>query len=97
MISLIARLTIKEGSENEAIDLFRELMKHVAEEEGTLYYTLNRGKKNPAELVVIERYRDKSALEHHSDTTHFKAFNGKIAGLLAAKPVLEVMEEIHSI
>ncbi|MCG6878600.1 MAG: antibiotic biosynthesis monooxygenase [Deltaproteobacteria bacterium] len=97
MISLIARLAIKEGREDEAIDLFKDLMKHVAEEEGTLYYTLNQGKKNPAELVVIERYTDKNALEHHSSTAYFKEFNDKIAGLLAAKPVLEVMEELHSI
>jgi quinol monooxygenase YgiN len=97
MISLIARITVKEGKEDEAIDLFKDLMKDVAKEEGTLYYTLNQGKKNPSELVVIERYKDKSALEHHSSTDHFKRFSEKIAGLLAAKPGMELMEEIHSI
>jgi quinol monooxygenase YgiN len=97
MISLIARLTIKEGMEDEAINLFKDLMAHVDKEEGTLYYTLNQGKNSPGELVVMERYKDKSALDHHSSTEYFKQFNGKIAGLLAAKPVLEVMEEIHSI
>ncbi len=97
MISLIARLTIKEGREDDAIDLIKGLMSHVAKEENTLYYTLNQGDKKPGELVIIERYTDKGALGYHSSTDHFKQFNGEIAGLLAAKPVIEVMEEIHSI
>ncbi|MEJ2589160.1 MAG: putative quinol monooxygenase [Deltaproteobacteria bacterium] len=97
MISLIARLTIREGKEDQAIDLIKGLMDHVVKEEGTLYYTLNRSNKTPDQLIIMERYTGKAALDHHSQTDYFQQFNREIAGLLAAKPAIEVMEEIHSI
>ena len=97
MISLIARLTIKEGKEDQAVDLIKGLMVRVAEEEGTLHYTLNRSTKTPGQLIIMERYTSKEALNHHSQTDYFQKFNQEIAGLLASKPAIEVMEEIHSI
>ncbi len=97
MISLVARLPIKEGKMDEAINMFKELMKEVAKEEGTLSYTINRPQKDPNMLVVMERYKDKAALDFHSSTPHFKAFFAKIGALMAGRPELTVMEEIHSI
>ncbi len=96
MISLIAKLPIKEGKMDEAISLFKELMKEVAKEEGTLSYTINRPQKDPNMLVVMERYKDKAALDFHSSTPHFKAFFAKSGALMAGRPELTVMEEIHS-
>jgi quinol monooxygenase YgiN len=97
MISVIAKLPVKEGKMEEAISAFKELMTHVAKEEGTLSYTLNQGKSIPNTLVVMERYKDKAALDAHSSSPHFKAFLPKSAGFMAAKPEITVMEEIHSI
>jgi quinol monooxygenase YgiN len=97
MISVIARLTIREGQTEAAIGLIKTLMTDVAHEEGTSMYTLNQNKKKPSELVIMERYADKAALARHSATDHFKRFNEQIAGLLAAKPVVDIMEEIHAV
>ena len=97
MVGLIAKLVIKEGKMDEAIGLFKELMKSVAREEGTLFYTINRDKANPNTIIVMERYKDKEALKVHSSTPEFKAFFEKIGGLLAEKPENIVLEEIHSI
>ena len=97
MIGVVAKLAIQEGKIDEAIDLIKELMVSVAEEEGTLSYTMNRDKRNPNTIVIMERYQDKAALEHHSSTPQFKAFFEKIGGLLAGKPEISVMEEIHSV
>jgi quinol monooxygenase YgiN len=97
MISVIAKIPIKEGKVEEAIDAFKELMVPVAKEEGTLSYTLNRAQSNPNTLVVMERYQDKAALDIHSSTPYFKAFFAKSREFIGGKPEITVLEEIHSI
>ncbi len=97
MLGVIAKLTIKEGKVDEVIDLAKTLMAEVANEKGTLSYTLNRDPSNPNGIIFMERYKDKAALDHHSSTPYFKAFFGKVKGLLAGKPEISVIEEIQSI
>lgn len=96
MISVIAKLPIKEGKVDEAIAVIKELAKDVAKEEGTLLYTLNRDSKNPNTLVFMERYKDKDALNAHSTTPHFKVFFAKSGALLSGKPEIALMDEIVS-
>ncbi len=97
MLSIIAKLPVKEGKMDEAIAAIKELMSQVKTEPGTLLYTLNRDKKNPNLLIFMERYKDQAALEFHGSTPHFKAFFGKGAELLSGRPEISVMEEIASI
>jgi len=97
MIGVVAKLSIQEAKVDEAIDLIKELMTGVAKEEGILSYTMNRDKTNPDTIVIMERYKDQAAFDYHSSSPHFKAFFGKIGGLLAGKPDISVMDEIHSI
>jgi quinol monooxygenase YgiN len=96
MISVIAKIPIKEGKVEEAIAAVKELMVQVAREEGTLMYTLNRDQSNPNTLVIMERYKDKAAFEVHSSTPHFKAFFAKSKAFIGGRPEIAVMEEIHS-
>jgi quinol monooxygenase YgiN len=72
-------------------------MEHVAKEEGTLMYTLNRAQSNPNTLVIMERYKDKAALDLHSSSPYFKAFLTRSPDFIAGRPEITVMEEIHSI
>jgi quinol monooxygenase YgiN len=97
MLGLIANIPVQGGKVEEAIEMFRGLMAKVAEEEGTLSYTLNRSNKNPNILVVMERYRDKAALDFHSSTPHFKEFSSRLPAILAGKPEINVLEEVLSI
>jgi quinol monooxygenase YgiN len=97
MLGLIANIPVQGGKVEEAIEMFRGLMVKVAEEEGTLSYTLNRSNKNPNILVVMERYRDKAALDFHSSTPHFKEFSSRLPAILAGKPEINVLEEVLSI
>ena len=96
MVSLIARLPMKEDKVEEAIAAIKELVVEVAKEEGTLLYTLNRDPKNPTTLVFMERYKDKAAMDAHSATPHFKAFFAKCAAFLSGRPEIAMMEEIIS-
>jgi quinol monooxygenase YgiN len=97
MVSVIAKLPIKEGKAEEAIAAVKELMVQVAREEGTLLYTLNRDPSNPNTLVIMERYKDKAAFDMHASTPHFKAFFAKSKAFIGGKPEVAVMEEIHSV
>jgi quinol monooxygenase YgiN len=96
MVSVIARLPMKEDKVEEAIAAIKELMVEVAKEEGTVLYTLNRDPKNPNTLVFMERYKDKTALDAHAATPHFKAFFAKGASLLSGRPEIVRMEELAS-
>jgi quinol monooxygenase YgiN len=97
MVALIAKMKIKEGKMEEAIELFRGLVPKVGEEEGTVAYAVCRDKANPDLLVVIERYRDREAIQAHSSTPHFKEFSAALIPLLDGKMELSVLDEILSI
>ncbi|MEE9914140.1 MAG: antibiotic biosynthesis monooxygenase [Deltaproteobacteria bacterium] len=95
MLTVIAKLPIKEGKMDEAIAGFKSLMTKVAGEEGTLLYSLNRDKANPNMLVVVEQYKDKDALAHHSSTPYFKEFFKTSAAFVGGKPEMSIMEVIE--
>jgi quinol monooxygenase YgiN len=97
MLGLIAKLPVKEDKIDEAIAAFKELMVDVAKEEGTLAYTMNRSQAEPNTLVIMERYKDKAALDAHGSAPYFKEFMKKTPALLAGKPEITIMDELHSI
>lgn len=97
MIALIARMKIKEGEIENVIALFRELAPKVREEEGTLAYAVCRDKAAPNSLVVVERYRDDSALQAHGATPYFKEFSKNLGPYLEEKPELTILDEVISI
>jgi quinol monooxygenase YgiN len=97
MISVIAKIPVKEEKLNEAIETFKQLITEVAKEEGTLFYSLNVSKAAPNTLVIMERYKDKEALGVHSSTPHFKAFAAKGAELFAGPPEILILNELASI
>lgn len=97
MLTVIAKLPVKEGKMEEALAIFTELIAKVATEDGTVMYSLNKDKANPNLLVVVEQYKDKAALDFHSATPHFKAFFAASGAFIGGKPELSVLEEIKSI
>jgi len=94
MITVIAKLPIKEGKMEEALGEFKTLMSKVAKEEGTMLYSLNKEKSKPNTLVVVEQYKDIDAFKFHSSTPHFKEFFSKITPSIDGKPEIVLMEEI---
>jgi quinol monooxygenase YgiN len=94
MITVIAKIPIKEGKMDEALKEFQGLISEVAKEEGTLLYSLNVEKANPNILVLVEQYRDKEALTFHSSTPHFTEFFGRNSALFGGAPEIVAMKEI---
>ena len=97
MIAVIAKVPIKSENKDEAIAEVKVLMSKVAEEEGTLHYTLNIDQNDPDTFVFIERYKDMEALGAHGSTQHFQDFMGKAMSFAAGPPEIITLDEIHSI
>ncbi len=97
MIAVIAKVPLRPGTRDGAIEEVKGLMAKVAEEQGTLYYTVNIDQNNPDTLVFIERYKDMDALSAHGSTPHFQEFMGKAAAFAAGAPEIVTLDEIHSI
>jgi len=97
MLTVVAKLPIKEGKMDEAVAAFKVLMSKVAAEEGTVLYSLNRDKANPNMLIVVEQYKDKAALDFHSSTPYFKEFFAASAAFIGGRPEMSVMEVIEKI
>ncbi|PKN69268.1 MAG: antibiotic biosynthesis monooxygenase [Deltaproteobacteria bacterium HGW-Deltaproteobacteria-12] len=94
MLTVIAKMPIKEGKMDEALKEAQQLVMEVAKEQGTVLYSLNVEKANPNTLVVVEQYTDKDALNFHSSTPHFQEFFTKISVLLGGDPEIKIMKEI---
>ncbi|MDZ7684539.1 MAG: putative quinol monooxygenase [Gammaproteobacteria bacterium] len=93
-ISLIAKLTIQDGKNEEFENIFKELEEAVrANEPGNVFYSCNRT-DNANEYIVLEQYVDQEALDAHRDTDHFKKIGGKLGGVMAGRPDLQRLETI---
>ena len=94
MISVIAKLPLKEGKAEEFTEAFKEIARGVATEEGNFLYSLNFSKKEPNLAVIMERYTDKDALGAHSQSDHYKAFGPSIKDLLDGPAEVVIMNEL---
>lgn len=97
MVTLIAKMKIKEGKMDEASELLQGLVQKVREEKGTLSYAVCRNGTAPDSLTVVERYQDMEAVKTHSSTAYFKEFFRAIGPLLEGKADISILEEIASI
>lgn len=94
MVTVMAKLTAKEGSQGDLEKVMGELVEQVKSEAGTVEYILNQSTTDPATFMVFEVYKDKAALNFHGSTDYFKAFMKESAALLAAKPEIEIFREV---
>ncbi len=99
MPTIIAKLTVQEGKEEEFKAAGAEMVAAVkANEAGrTLMYTLTQNKKASTEFFFIESYADDAAVDDHGKTPHMAAFGGKIGGLLAGRPEITRLDKIASV
>lgn len=94
-IGVIATIKVLEGKNAEFETAFAQLTEQVlANEEGTLFYALNRSKSDPQVYKVLEQYRGQADLEAHGQTDYFKAANRTLAGCVAAAPDIEVLDGV---
>ncbi len=92
----VARVTIQEGKEEEALAELQKMADAVqAQEQGALAYAVHRSLNNPSEILFFEMYADDAASQSHAQSAHMGEFSRVFAELFdAAKTKIERFERI---
>lgn len=94
MLGVVAKLTIKPGTEKEFEAVAKELVAKVqAGEPGCKLYVLHRG-ETPNVYVFMERYVDQAAVEAHRATDYFKALGRKMGEYMEGRPEVMRLTEV---
>ena len=91
---VVAKLKAKSGEEAKMEEALRGMVAKVAQEEGTLTYTLHRNRKDPRVFMFYEKYQDAAALKTHSSTPYFKELFKFLEPLLDGAPEIDMYEEL---
>lgn len=94
MLSIVAIIKVKPGSEADFEGVATELVAKVnAEEPGCRLYTLSRSNEAPQTYVFMERYVDQAAVDHHRSTAHYKELGRRMGAFMDGRPeVLRLTE-----
>lgn len=74
MICVAVTYLLKEGTENEAIELFKPLAVETRKEPGCRLYEVHRSTTNPRQFFLYEQYDDQAALDFHRASPHFETY-----------------------
>ncbi len=81
MITVIARIKIQDGKEEQALEHCRKMAGSMKDEPGALAYLCHRSLDNPSEIVFFELYADDEAFKAHGQTPHMGDFRAGFAEL----------------
>lgn len=94
MLGVVAKITIKPGTEKEFEAVAKELVSKVqGNEPGCVLYTLHKS-ETPNMYVFMERYVDQAAVEAHRGTDYFKALGRKMGEYMEGRPEVMRLTEI---
>lgn len=86
MLTVVATMKVKAGSEAQFEELISKLVAQTRQEPGTRRYQLFRSVEEPSTYLMYEQYEDKAAFESHSSSDHFKEFFVSSKSLMAGRP-----------
>lgn len=84
MITIIARVKIKEGKEDDFLKLVTPLVKASNEEAGCISYRLFIEAFDKGSFAFIEQWKDEDAIDFHGKTPHFQAYVAEVGDMTAA-------------
>ena len=94
MLGVVAKLTIKPGTEKEFEAVAKELVAKVqAGEPGCKLYVLLKS-ETPNVDVFMERYVDQAAVEAHRAPDYFKALGRKMGEYMEGRPEVMRLTEV---
>ena len=80
---LNVRMTAREGEEERAAELIKQLGAATREEPGNIQWVGHRSVENPRTFMVYEQYTDEDAFKAHGQSEHFKTLGvGQIFPLM---------------
>ena len=88
MIRIVAHFHLKENKAGDAIKLAQELIDETRKEAGCVQYDLAQSFENPDQLVILEAWETKEALDAHSASEHFARIVPAIAQLCEEPPAI---------
>ena len=93
MPSVIANVKVKEDKIEEAKKFLKELSEEtLANESGTLVYTVHQRADDPTMFVFYEKYENEEAFKIHGKNLASKGAG--FAGILAGAPEIIMLEEV---
>jgi quinol monooxygenase YgiN len=97
--TIFARLTIKDGKEDEALEALKKMAAGVDEKEpGTLAYVIHRSLDNPSEIVFFELYTDDEASKAHRGGESMRAFGAAFGELFdASQTKIERLDRVAGV
>ena len=94
MKKIVATLKINEGKLDDYLEMAKELIPQVREEEGCISYTLHQSVQDPQELTFIEEYVDDEAIAYHGSTPYFQKAAAIQAELIDGDMTVLIIEPI---
>jgi len=94
MIRIVVREQIKNGSKEQVLGLFREMVEATRKEEGNLMFTLNEAVDDPNTLSIIEAWEDERFIDAHRESEHSKRLLPQLGQHLAAPSRVEIYKEL---
>ena len=94
---VVARIKARAGEESPMEEALRAMVAKVAEEKGTLVYTLHRSQNDATEFLLYEKYTDADAFKLHASTPYFKEFFATLQPFLEGSPQIEMYSELVGI
>ena len=73
-VAVVVEEQIKEGQKDAFVEYMREMIRLTHEEEGCIAYDLYESLDGSGEVVMVEVWESKEALDKHMETDHFKEF-----------------------
>ncbi|MBO1269927.1 putative quinol monooxygenase [Arthrobacter cavernae] len=69
---VVVRYTVKPGETDTVLRLLGEMASATRSEEANLAYDFFQGAEDPAQIVILERYRDAAGFAAHREYEHFE-------------------------
>jgi len=96
IITILAILKAQPGKETELTEVCTQLSNVVkTKEEGNSMYLAHVTASDPSEIILMEKYKDEQAMADHRHSAHFKEASAKFKELLAAPPVIKILDELE--
>ncbi|MBW9118209.1 antibiotic biosynthesis monooxygenase [Rhizobium cauense] len=94
VIHLVARLKAKPEQRSALFDALKAMVPDVRKEDGCLLYDLTVDRDDPNSAVMLESWRDGSALEAHAQAAPFKSLAARFEVLLAEPLQLQRLQKL---
>lgn len=96
MKTVLAILKALPGKETELAEACAQLAKEVrTNEAGNVMYLAHVTESDPSEIVFVEKYKDEQAMADHRHSAHYRAAGAKFKDLIAAPPVVKILNELE--